>query len=109
MKLDHPRMTAQYIVSNNVTRSRRSGDRDLQWAKKTLRDLDRAMRRLRRLYDFYINEDDSIGVTRRVAKRKKKKPKRIEFQLKYGVEVPNNVDEAIALDKKNKNTFWQDA
>ncbi len=30
-------------------------------------------------------------------------------RLKYGVEVPNNVEEAIALDEKNNNTLWVDA
>ena len=29
--------------------------------------------------------------------------------MKFGVEVPNNVKEALALDKKNGNTYWQDA
>ena len=34
MKLAHLSMTAQYIVNNNVTRSKQFGDRNLQWAKK---------------------------------------------------------------------------
>ena len=46
MQADHPAMTAQYLVANNVTRSKRGGDRNLQWAKKTVRDLDRACKRL---------------------------------------------------------------
>jgi hypothetical protein len=28
---------------------------------------------------------------------------------KYGIEVPQNVNEAYVLDEKNKNTFWADA
>ena len=48
LKEDHPRMLARYIVDNNVTRSSRS-DRNLQWAKKALRDMDRAVRRVARL------------------------------------------------------------
>ena len=28
---------------------------------------------------------------------------------KYGVEIPNTIEEAYALDKKNGNTLWRDA
>ena len=39
LKHDYPRETAQYIVTNNVTRKKHRGDRDLQWAKKVVRDM----------------------------------------------------------------------
>ena len=39
MREDYPRITAQYIVKNNVSRSNRGGDRVLQWAKQVVRDL----------------------------------------------------------------------
>ena len=45
LKEDKPRLTAQYIIDKNVTRSKRGPDRNFQWAKKTLRDLERANRR----------------------------------------------------------------
>ena len=64
LKQDYPRKTAQYMVHNNVTRKKsRGGDRDLQWAKKVLRDLERAVRRLNRLYDFSLDEDGDIKHT----------------------------------------------
>ena len=44
MKIDHPIMTAQYLIENQVARSKRQGNRDLQWAKKTLRDIQRAIK-----------------------------------------------------------------
>lgn len=30
-------------------------------------------------------------------------------QFKFGIKVPNSVDEALALDKENGNTLWHDA
>ena len=46
MKEDYPRLTAQYMVENKISWSKRGGDRALQWAKKVLRDLDCAVRRI---------------------------------------------------------------
>lgn len=54
MREDYPRMTAQYIVRKKVSRSKRGGDRILRWAKKVVRDLDRAVRRITHLYDLYL-------------------------------------------------------
>jgi hypothetical protein len=39
----YPKLTATYMVDNNAARSQRS-DHNLQWAKKTLRDIKRAVR-----------------------------------------------------------------
>ena len=105
MRADHPAMTAQYLVTNNVTRSKHGGNRNLQWAKKTVRDLDRAYKRLRRLYSFHIDEDDRIQVLRRTKKPKKKK-KKLGPSMKYGIKVPKNVEEAIQFDRDNENTLW---
>ena len=46
MREDYPRMTAQYVVANKVSRSKRGRDRVLQWANKVVRDMDRAVRRI---------------------------------------------------------------
>mgnify|MGYP003328962024 CR=1 FL=1 len=40
MHEDYPRLTAQYIVGNKVSRSNRGGDQVFQWARKVVRDLD---------------------------------------------------------------------
>eukprot|EP00957_Ditylum_brightwellii_P181572 13830723-Ditylum_brightwellii.AAC.1 len=75
-----------------------------------MRDLDRAIRRLACLYDFYLDEDKSIRKVRRVIRAKKKKAKGPRTTVyKYGVEVPRNVKHALELDKQNGNTMWQDA
>ena len=110
MKEDHPRLSARYIVENNVTRSKRS-DRNIQWAKKTLRDMDRAVRRVARLYDFYLDNNDEVRKVRRAQKggNKKKKQNYSQPIFKYGVQVPRNVRQAIEFDKVNGDTFWQDA
>ena len=100
-QLDYPRQTATYIVNHYKTRSRDPGkDRVLTWAKKAIRDLNRAVRTIARLYDMYLDDDDKINFVRRVIRRQVKKKKKKFLRpkrFKYGVQVPNNVEEAIAL------------
>ena len=108
MREDYPKMTARYIVENKVSRSKRGGDRVFQWAKKVERDLERAVRRIVRLYDFYLDENDDVKFIRRTQKAKKKKHSTAPV-FKYGLEVPRTVDHALAIDKAEGNTCWQDA
>ena len=68
MREDYPRMTAQYIVGNKVSRSKRGGDQVLQLAKKVVRDLDRAVCRITRLYDIYLDDHSEVRMSRRVQK-----------------------------------------
>jgi hypothetical protein len=44
-------------------------------------------------------------------KKKKRKYKPNTSQLKYGVEVPRNIQHALQLDKDNDNgnNYWQDS
>ena len=111
LKEDKPRLTAQYIIDKNVTRSKRGPDRNFQWAKKTLRDLERANRRLRRLYEFYLDDSDHVRYIRRTNnKRKKKKFKGFApKQFKDGLEVPKNVKQGLELDRLNGDSYWADA
>ena len=112
MKVDHPRMTAEYLVGNNVSRkSNLDGDRNMAWARKTMRDVARATRRISQLYDFELDAHVRVRRTRRpkVRPKKRKKIGPPMERLKYGVQVPRNVKEAFELDAKNKNTFWRDA
>ena len=112
LREDCPRLVAQYIVDNRVSRSKRGSDRTLQWAKKVLRDMHRAIRRITRLYDFFLDDDDSIRKVRRIQSnkgRKKKKPAQHRRQFKYGIEIPRNVEHALKLDEANGNTFWFDS
>lgn len=109
MREDYPRMTARYIVKNKVSRSKRGGDRVLQWAKKVEKDLERAARRITRLYDFFLDDNDEVKHIRRAQKTKKKKKFSSATTFKYGIEVPRTVSDAIRIDKTNGNTYWQDA
>ena len=113
VKEDYPRRCATYIVNHYRPRSKKEGrDRVLSWAKNALRNIERAVRRLVRLYDFVLDENNNVRRVRRAVRAKKKRgvqtyprPQR----LKYGVKVPNTVKEAIALDQSNGNKFWQEA
>ena len=109
MREDYPKMTARYIVRNKVSRSKRGGDRVLQWAKKVVRDLDRAVRRITHLYDLYLDDHDEVRMIRRVQKNSKKKKFSRAPVFKYGIEVPKNSEHAKRIDAENNNTFWQDA
>ena len=66
-------MTAQYIVRNEVSWSKRGGDRILQWAKKVVKDLNTSVRRITHLYDLFLDEDDEVRMIRQVQKNAKKK------------------------------------
>ena len=52
-------MTATYIIDNNVNRSKRN-NRSLAWAKKTIRDKNRATRRISRIYDYFLDNNEEI-------------------------------------------------
>ena len=57
LKEDHPRLVASYLIAHNCSR-RKKGYRDvnLSWVKKTLRGFDRAIHRITRLYNFYLEK-----------------------------------------------------
>jgi len=47
-------------------------DRVLSWAEMTLRDCERAVRRMVRLHEFVLDDDDNICRVHRVVRAKKK-------------------------------------
>eukprot|EP00957_Ditylum_brightwellii_P007388 559801-Ditylum_brightwellii.AAC.1 len=62
------------------------------------------------LYDFYLDDNDQIQKVQHMVMAKKKKGRGLwPTVLKYGADIPRNVNHAIVLDKKNGNTLWQDA
>ena len=95
--------------SRLLSRSKRGADRVLNWAKKVMGDTDRALRRITRLYEFYLNDDDTIKRVRRNQNGKKKKKFTTKPVYKYGIQLPRNTKQAIALDKENGNSLWQDS
>jgi hypothetical protein len=105
-------MTAWYLVDANVTTRSQRGDRMQAWAKKTLRDISRTARRIAKLYDFHLDENQEVYAVRRALKnsnKKKKKKYDPRPQFKYGVQVPRNIKQAIEFDRINGNTLWQDS
>jgi hypothetical protein len=126
IKVDHPRLTARYMVDNQVSRAGSiKADRNQTWAHKTLRDIRRAIRRNQQLFDEADPESrgaatpeveaESSERSRRnkvLSKGSKKKKKKKSFggiKFKYGIEVPRNVSHALQLDRINKNQLWNDA
>ena len=111
LKEDYPRITAEYIIKNVQSRSESDRpDRTLAWAKKTLRDMDRSIRRLCRLFDFEIDDNNRIVLVRRTGINKKKKKKyKPPPRYKYGIEVPRTVEEADNIDRQNGNELWKEA
>jgi hypothetical protein len=111
MKEDHPKLTATYMIENNVTRSERS-DRNMQWARMTLRDIKRTTRRIARLYDFFLDENDVVRKIRRAQKGGNKKKKRQNYGkpvFMWGIQVPRNIKQAVEFDKQNGDSYWSDS
>ena len=108
MKEDFPYETARYILDKYKSDHSKGEDRDrlYQWARKTVRDVERAVRRLGRLYDLALDESGHVIKVRRSGGSKKKKQ---QARWKFGVKVPKTVKEALAFDKENKNTLWWEA
>ena len=116
MKIDHPKKTAEYVMDNEASISRgRKRCTHVSWAKKTLRDYKRSIRRLLRIYEFSLGENHhDIRLIRRTianAGPNKKKKKRFDPgpRFHYGVQVPRTVEQALALDKANGNNLWKEA
>ena len=92
LKEDHPRLVASYLIAHDCYR-RKKGTRDvnLSWAKNTLQDYDRAIHRITRLYDFYLDKNNDVYSVRRAVinnDKRKRKPFRKKPRYKYGVKIP---------------------
>eukprot|EP00957_Ditylum_brightwellii_P131736 10046967-Ditylum_brightwellii.AAC.1 len=89
-KMDHLQQTVRYILDKYKSQQR-NPERDcvLQWAKKTMRDLEWAMHQTVRLYTFYLNNNEQVKKVRRVIWAKKKKQKSPDQQYLYmGLKSP---------------------
>ena len=110
MKEDHPWATANYIVCNNATRNK-SRDPYLKWAKHTIHDIRRTIRRTLKLYEFIMDESDRLfRVRRKICGSKKKK--RIDFtrkKFKYGLEEPQHIKRTLEIDAEREDTKWYDS
>ena len=77
LKEDQPRLVASYLIAHDCSR-RKKGSRDVNliWAKKTLRKYDRDIRRITRLYDFYLDENNNTYSKRRAVINKGKRKRK---------------------------------
>ena len=110
MKEDHPRATTDYMVCNNTTR-KKSRDLDLKWSKHLIRDIYRTIRRILKLYDFRLDENNRIFRVRRKIRGSKNK-KRVDFtrkKFKYGLEEPRNIKQDLEIDAEQDYTKWCDS
>ena len=73
LKEDHSRLTATYLSTHDCSQAQ-DGKRNqnLSWAKKNLRDFDRSLRRITRLYDFYLDDNGHVHAIRRTIANKKR-------------------------------------
>jgi len=108
IKKDRRIELARYI-KNNVVETKRGGWYE-KWANSVLKDANRTLRRMHRIYRTdrisRMTKICNINV-RRISRNKRiqKQKKRIKFRI----QVPNSVKEALELDIKNKNNLWGDA
>jgi hypothetical protein len=109
LKTDEPINVARYI-RDHVLEDKRNGYYN-QWAKATLRNHSRCIRRL-----FSITKSgEPIRIRRANTSSSKKKLSRNarnarrETREKFGIRIPNNIQEALEFDRQNGNTKWGDA
>ena len=105
VKKNYPEMIARYILAHNV------GRKYIHWAKAIFKYRRRA---IRRLY-FICGADRAYHIKVRRNSKPKKPPYTkskskntknavIKLREKFGIWIPNNVNEVILLDKLNSNS-----
>ena len=108
LKSDRPLEVAKYI-RKEVVEEKRGGPHEI-WAKKIITNANRTIRRLSRHYniDRYIRLRSTKNITiRRISRNKRNES--MTNREKFGIRIPNNVKEALTLDRINNNTLWADA
>ena len=88
-----------------------SRDPYIKWAKHNIRDIRRTIRKILKLYDFRLDNNDRIfRVRRKICGSKKKK--RVDFtrkKFKYGLEEPRNIKRSLEIDAGREETKWCDS
>ena len=108
LKEDNPMMVAQYILDHPMEKTR-SGYWN-KWAQDTVKNVNKTLRRLRSMYDGFTSLGDlPFRKSRRVCRRQKADKGWTTITVKFGVEVPRNVKEALAFEKKNGDSKWAQA
>jgi hypothetical protein len=105
LRCDDLHRLAQYIQANPVERLR-SGLWST-WAAQTMHSISKVGLRVHRIYHVADIRDNIYPYIRRVIRRKKVHP--IKMQSFLGIEIPRNTKEALLLDEKNKDGMWKAA
>jgi hypothetical protein len=134
-KCDFPMETAKYILNHRIANTDKysTGGRYTRWARQFTRTLNKTVRRLIRHSEgvwtpselstklvIHSHLPDNKRLIRRVVhptsktggvRTKRKKPGRISrpVQIKYGVIVPQNVKQALAIDAESGDDVWLQA
>ena len=110
LKKDRPIETAKFI-REKVVEGRRGGKYNL-WSKKIIKQSQRTLRRLSRYHNIdrvlRLRKMKTITLNMRRASRNSRND-RFKQREKFGIRIPNNVREALMLDRMNKNNLWADA
>ena len=69
----------------------------------------RAVRRINRLYDLYLDYNDQSKSIRRFQKTNKRKKYSTLSVYKYGIQLPQNVAHSKAPDYHNGKEFWKNS
>jgi hypothetical protein len=103
IKRDDPMRLARHIVDKPAERLR-SGYWNT-WANETLNSISIMIRRIKNMYKRTEENKEHYPYSRGVMRRKKTYPIKRESFL--GVEIPQNVREALMLDAQNKDGKWK--
>ena len=110
LKRDRPIETAKFI-RNNVVENKRGG-RYETWAKKILVKSQRTIRRLSRYHniDKCVRLRKNYEITLKIRRlSKNSRDGKIKDKEKFGIKIPNNIKEALLLDRQNNNNLWAEA
>ena len=107
IKKDRPIETAKFI-REKVVEGKRGGKYN-QWSQKILKQTQRTLRRLSRYHNIdrimRLRKMNTITINlRRLSKNARNS--KLKQREKFGIKIPNNVREALILDRINKNNLW---
>ena len=112
LKKDRPIETAKYIKAH-VVENKRGGFYNT-WANKTLTQMNRTIRRMHRYFniDLIMRLSQNKELKKELNIRRVSRNHRVQRRpnkIKFGIKVPNNIREALILDKENGNNLWSEA
>jgi len=105
MKKDRLLELAKYRRSN-VVEKRRGGTYEV-WAKKTIKESERTVRRLHRYHNISRLVRSNVINVKRISRNKRSNDNK--NREKFGVKIPNSVCGALMIDTANGKKLWGEA